>query len=1030
MEKGTEEEKVGALKAIVHCIISGIDMSRLTMQIIKFCLRSRSHEIKKLLQIYWEVLDKKDVHTGKLKPEMILVCNHLLNDLKHPNEYIRGSSLRLLCRIDEPEILEQLIPQTLQNLKHRHAYVRKNAVLAIMSIVSQHPQLIPDASSQVLEFLEEETNNSCKRNAFLMLTNSDLKSSLKFFLSMQDKIASFPESMQITMLELMRKVCRTLPVPKSIFVQCAAKLLDSQSNAVVYEAANTLLSLTPLDSAVNKALESYTRLLQCESDQNVKLIVINRLNSLKVRYERNLRHIIMDILRGLSTPNIDVRRNILSLILSLAAPNNISDIIGCLRKEIIAVNQSISLMVESDVTSSLHRIEYRNLLVETIHQCAVKFPEVASSVVHLLMDYLGDESDHTVMLSSKMKAMNTRHAMAFMPETADGDRDGDEEEGDDERAKLKMEGVAADEMTNKNKVHHSAAYDVIIFVKEIVCEYPNLTESILQKLLESFNEIRSEQVYRVALWILGEYCQSAEEVVAIIDQICESIGELPLVDASATASNSAAGKDGDNGDGEGDGDEEKKQQQQQGNSHYLTRTVVLPDGTYAQSTMTVSSKMEQEMDLNDNEAASKSHHLRRLIKNGEYFLAAVLSFTLLKLMLKFKAFGKKAGSAEFNKLTAKCLLIITSIVRYGTSSNARHQMDNDTQDRMMYVLNKLYLGNTNDFESAVMLKECRSNFSKMLSEKRQEEEAKKLEQEKKEKKTLDLVAFDKMLNIRQLKGLQFSEFDEDDTLNVQKAVGNRVLSGHNLRTRLSRIHQLTGFSDPIYAEAAVTVHQFDIVLDFLIINNTERTLQNLNLELHTSGDLKIVEKPNTMTLAPKQSTRIEASIKVSSTENGVIFGNIVYDTTGATSDKNIVVMNCIHMDIMDYVNPESCTQAKFREMWVEFEWENKVPVNTDITDLNAFIDHVASITNMQLLTPLTGKEDHSVCQFLAANLHAKSIFGEHALMNVSIELKRDLEDPDQPEKMKITGHIRIRCKSQGIALSLGEKITNGQRSSP
>merc|ERR1719195_673206 len=99
---------------------------------------------------------------------------------------------------------------------------------------------------------------------------------------------------------------------------------------------------------------------------------------------------------------------------------------------------------------------------------------------------------------------------------------------------------------------------------------------------------------------------------------------------------------------------------------------------------------------------------------------------------------------------------------------------------------------------------------------------------------------------------------------------------------------------------------------------------------------------------------------------------------------------------------------------------------------------------MQLLTPLTAKEEErererekekergaaSICQFLAANLHAKSIFGEHALMNVSIELKRDLDDPEQPEKMKIAGHIRIRCKSQGIALSLGEKITNGQRSSP
>jgi coatomer subunit beta len=34
--------------------------------------------------------------------------------------------------------------------------------------------------------------------------------------------------------------------------------------------------------------------------------------------------------------------------------------------------------------------EYRQMLVAAIHSCAVKFPEVASSVVHLLMDFLGD----------------------------------------------------------------------------------------------------------------------------------------------------------------------------------------------------------------------------------------------------------------------------------------------------------------------------------------------------------------------------------------------------------------------------------------------------------------------------------------------------------------------------------------------------------------------------------------------------------------------------------------------------------------
>lgn len=36
--------------------------------------------------------------------------------------------------------------------------------------------------------------------------------------------------------------------------------------------------------------------------------------------------------------------------------------------------------------------EYRQLLVQSIHSCAVKFPDVAGSVVYLLMDFMGDSN--------------------------------------------------------------------------------------------------------------------------------------------------------------------------------------------------------------------------------------------------------------------------------------------------------------------------------------------------------------------------------------------------------------------------------------------------------------------------------------------------------------------------------------------------------------------------------------------------------------------------------------------------------------
>ena len=68
-----------------------------------------------------------------------------------------------------------------------------------------------------------------------------------------------------------------------------------------------------------------------------------------------------------------------------------------------------------------------------------------------------------------------------------------------------------------------------------------------------------------------------------------------------------------------------------------------------------------------------------------------------------------------------------------------------------------------------------------------------------------------------------------------------------------------------------------------------------------------------------------ANIKVSSTETGAIFGNIVYEST-AYADRSVVVLNDIHIDIMDYISPASCPDVQFRSMWAEFEWENKVSV--------------------------------------------------------------------------------------------------------
>jgi coatomer subunit beta len=69
------------------------------------------------------------------------------------------------------------------------------------------------------------------------------------------------------------------------------------------------------------------------------------------------------------------------------------------------------------------------------------------------------------------------------------------------------------------------------------------------------------------------------------------------------------------------------------------------------------------------------------------------------------------------------------------------------------------------------------------------------------------------------------------------------------------------------------------------------------------GDLKLVERPQNLTIAPHERKSIKANIKVSSTETGIIFGNITYDIAGKASsaDKNIVILNDIHIGKFHYL---------------------------------------------------------------------------------------------------------------------------------
>lgn len=135
--------------------------------------------------------------------------NALRNDLLHPNEFIRGQSLRFLCKLKEADILEPLIPSVRQCLEHKHPYVRKNAVLAIFSIFKNHPNLIPDATELVQSYIATENDQGAKRNALIMLMNTSLPLAVSYYHSVVGQIPSMDLALQLIFIEIIRKDCRS-----------------------------------------------------------------------------------------------------------------------------------------------------------------------------------------------------------------------------------------------------------------------------------------------------------------------------------------------------------------------------------------------------------------------------------------------------------------------------------------------------------------------------------------------------------------------------------------------------------------------------------------------------------------------------------------------------------------------------------------------------------------------------------------------------------------------------------------------------
>lgn len=126
-------------------------------------------------------------------------------------------------------------------------------------------------------------------------------------------------------------------------------------------------------------------------------------------------------------------------------------------------------------------------------------------------------------------------------------------------------------------------------------------------------------MYRAALWIIGEYALSTDDVDVSFSTIQDELGPLPFVEEEKK-------------DKEKEEEELEKQRKDSPPSYRATNAVgaVLSDGTYAtQSALTTSLP----------EVKQVGGSLRTLLEGGDFFVGAALAVTLTKLVITFFSFS-------------------------------------------------------------------------------------------------------------------------------------------------------------------------------------------------------------------------------------------------------------------------------------------------------------------------------------------------------------------------------------------------------
>ena len=543
-------------------------------------------------------------------------------------------------------------------------------------------------------------------------------------------------------------------------------------------------------------------------------------------------------------------------------------------------------------------------------------------------------------------------------------------------------------------------YSQINSIKQLFLVYSNneiILKEMLNKIIKMFEEIDQYEIMETCIWILANYSSELSLLKQTFDLIMKNLGDLDFEyfneNENILENNDENNTKNDNG------------------KRTITKTVVLPDGTYGTVT--------EILDIKEIKKQKEIKYLRKFLLETTFYFSANLVSALTNIIFKMK----KLNFDKYKVYYYNTINIICSILKMNSKLVYK---DPDNTNHIQMCLKFLLTNNDTIYEEWNQYMQKYENSLKL------EQDKSKLEEELSLKKNKDFKNNqpDDFISFRHCKMYDPDNFevDDDDNININKNSNlenddeeeskednsiNSLNFGNNRETSNKKrrfIEVLSGTEDPLFVESVVNIYTFDLSIEFTIKNRSKNSLQNVSLQLFVPKEFSVIEKPPVFSLEPNETVHVRSSVKFTKTINAYIFGQISFNNF--KGENSFMHLSGLFIELLSTYK-ENISDLDFRKNWNDYTWEHNVMIVSRKNNFSQCINELIKGLKMTLVFPKTLEMINDDYPFMVANLYAKTKLGENALVNISVEKSKD---------NKIIGTCVIRSKTKDFMTGLGEKI--------